>query len=282
MAPVTSVNRARIIAVMKLCISTLACPSWSLDQIIDGCVQFGIQGIDFRGIGAELDVTRLPEFNERFDKTLARLRAHRLVMPCLNTSIQLITPDARAWNAFLEECHRYAQIAGKCGTMYLRVFGGSLPDGMTRDAARVLGERHLRQLSKICRPHGCKPLLETHDAWRTADEVLELIHAFVPEDAGVVWDIEHTCNAGEPPDQTVQRLRRYIDHVHIKDAVITGGSRVNMLLGEGNLPIHECVRGLRDNGYDGWYCLETEKRWQKDAPDPEQSIPQFAQFMRSL
>lgn len=267
---------------MNLCISTLACPAWTLDQIIDGCVQAGIQGIDFRGIGDELDLTKLPEFNQHLDQTLARLRENRLDMPCLNTSIKLIEPDSQQWNAFLDECHRYAQLAGRCGTMYLRIFGGSIPQGMTRDEARVLGQRHLRQLSKICRPHGCKPVLETHDAWRTSDEVLELLHAFIPEDAGVLWDIEHPFNAGEPVKQTVERLRPYICHVHIKDRVITDDGRLNTLLGEGDLPIVECVQSLRETGYDGWWSLETEKRWMKQAPPPEQSVPQFATYMRSI
>ncbi len=267
---------------MKLCISTLVCPSWALDQIIDGCVQAGVQGIDFRGIGDELDITRLPEFNEHLDQTLARLREHNLAMPCLNTSIKLITPDTEKWNDFLEECQRYAQLAGRCGTMYLRVFGGSIPEGMSREEARVLGERHLRQLSKICRPHGCRPVLETHDAWKTSDQVLELVHELTPEEAGVLWDIEHPYGAGETVEQTVQGLRRYICHVHVKDSITSNGKRMNKLLGEGNLPIRECIQALRDINYDGWWSLETEKRWMKEAPEPEQSVPQFVQYMRSL
>src|SRR5690606_22139309 len=71
---VTIIGPMSIILGMKLCISTLACPTWTLDQIIAGCAQAGVQGIDFRGIGDELDITRLPEFNRRLDETLARFR----------------------------------------------------------------------------------------------------------------------------------------------------------------------------------------------------------------
>ena len=271
-----------IIVDMKLCISTLACPTWTLDQIIAGCAQAGVQGIDFRGIGDELDITRLPEFNQRLDETLARFREHGLSMPCLNTSIRLITPHAEEWNSFLDECQRYAQLAGQCGTMYLRVFGGAIPNTMTRDQARMLGERHLRQISKICRTHGCKVALETHDAWRTSDEVLELVHALTPDEVGVLWDIEHPIHGGEEVERTVQRLHRYICHVHIKDCVVEEGRRVSKLLGQGVVPIRECVQALRDTGYDGWWSLETEKRWDAQAPEPEQSIPQFVRYMRSL
>jgi sugar phosphate isomerase/epimerase len=42
---------------MKLTYSTLACPDWTLPQILDAAVAAGIAGIDFRGIGPELDIT---------------------------------------------------------------------------------------------------------------------------------------------------------------------------------------------------------------------------------
>ena len=49
---------------MKLCFSTLACPAWSLDQIIEPGVASGMQGVDFRGVGDEIDITKMPAFNE--------------------------------------------------------------------------------------------------------------------------------------------------------------------------------------------------------------------------
>ena len=52
------------------------------------------------------------------------------------------------------------------------------------------------------------------------------------------------------------------------------------LLGEGDLPLDRCIAALKSIGYDAWACLETEKRWHPTAPDPEQSVPQFAAYMR--
>src|SRR5687768_1457440 len=106
---------------MKLAISTLACPEWSLDQIVAACRSSGIEGIDFRGIGKELDITGLPEFNEGLDATLRKLRDLGIAMPCLNTSVRLIEPDAGQWIAMLEEVQRYARLAARCATQYLRI-----------------------------------------------------------------------------------------------------------------------------------------------------------------
>lgn len=264
---------------MQLCFSTLSSPDWTLDQIIEAAGRHQL-GVDFRGIGAELDITRLPAFNEQLDQTMDRLRAAGVALPCFNTSIKVVLSDAGQWSAFLDECQRYAELAGRTGTQYLRIFGGAIPEGMRREEAQVMGERHLRQLAKICRPHGCKPVLETHDAWRTSAEVLELVQGLAPEEVAVLWDVEHPFRAGEAARETAQNLRRYICHVHVKDS--SGDKREPRLLGEGDLPLQEAIAALHETGYDGWLSLETERRWSKVAPEPEQSIPQFAEYTRSI
>jgi sugar phosphate isomerase/epimerase len=267
---------------MKLAISTLACPNWSLEQIISAASASEIAGIDFRGIGSEIDITKLPQFGADLPETLASLREHHLVMPCLNTSVTLVVPDPEKWDLMLQEVQRYAQLASRTATRYMRVFGGSIPKNLTRDEAVHLAQRHLRQAVKICKPNGCQPLLETHDAWITSDQVLQLIHEFDPDDVGVLWDLEHPWRLGESPADTAVGLRRWIRHIHIKDTIRTDGKSRPVLLGEGELPLHECLAALQAIGYDGWISLETEKRWHPQGPEPEQSVPQFARYMRGL
>lgn len=267
---------------MKLSFSTLACPTWNLRAIVDTAAANGIEGVDFRGVGDEIDVTKLPAFNVELDATLAFMRERNVAMPCLNTSVTLVSPAPQRWQTMLDECRRYAQLAHRTGTRFIRCFGGAVPAGMTRDEASSMAHRHLRQLAKICRPNDCQMVLETHDAWSTSAEVLELIHEFNPDEVGVLWDMEHSHRQGEPSLETGGKLKRYIRHVHIKDSVPKEKNNSPRLLGEGDLPLVEFVQTLRAIGYDDWICLETEKRWHAEAPEPEQSIPQFATFMRKL
>lgn len=265
---------------MKLAISTLSCPAWDLDQIIDRCAAAGINGIDFRGIATEIDITQMPAFNAELPATLEKLRLRNLAMPCLNTSITLVTPATERWQMMLDEAARYASLAHKTATPFLRVFGGAVPKEMTRDEARSLAQRHARQLVKICRPHHCQILLEVHDAWSTSQGAMELVHEFVPDEFGILWDIEHSCRQGEAPLDTAKGLAKYIRHVHWKDHTL-GEKHVGTLIGEGVLPLKKCVAALKAISYDAWITLETEKRWQPGCPEPEESIPQFAQWMNA-
>jgi fatty-acyl-CoA synthase len=265
---------------MKLAISTLACPDWSLEQIIETVAANHIQGIDFRGLGPEIDITRLPAFNEDLPATLAALAERNIELPCYNTSVTLVTPAPERWQMMLEECHRYAQLAQKTRSPSLRIFGGAAPKGMTHDEALLLARRHLKQLSKLTRPFGCRVLLETHDAWTTGPAILQLLEGLNPADVGVLWDAEHPWRHGEPMAETAAALKHYLGHTHIKDTRHTGEQKEQMLLGEGQLPLKEFLAALRGIGYAGWVSLETEKRWVASAPDPDISIPQFARWMK--
>jgi sugar phosphate isomerase/epimerase len=269
--------------VMNLTVSTLACPDWSLAQIIDACAAADVGGIDFRGLGVEIDVTRLPEFNEDLEPTLAQLRTHNLTIPCFNTSVTLICPSAQRWQEMLDEAHRYATLAGKTHTPFLRIFGGAVPKHVSHDEGLAMAARHLRQIVKICKPHHTQPLVETHDDWSTSSAARNLLHEFDPSDAALLWDVESTYRAGETPRDTAESLRRHIRHIHLKDSLRASGNIVPKLLGEGDVPLADVFTALRGIGYDGWICLETEKRWHPEvAPAPEVSIPHFARFMKSM
>lgn len=268
---------------MQLCFSTLVCPNWTLPQIVGAAAAYGVDGIDLRGISTEIDVTRLTWFGQELPATLELLASHRLVVPCLNTSVTLVTPAAERWEMMLDECRRYAELAGRLGTKFLRIFGGGVPKGMTRGEGVVIAKRHLRQLIKLCGPHGCQVLLETHDDWAGSAQVLELVAEFRADDVAVLWDLEHPARRGESPRETAEALKGYVRHVHIKDSVRQEGKNLPRLLGEGELPLKELIGALRAVGYDRWICLETEKRWHpQDAPEPEQSIPQFVRYMKDV
>lgn len=250
--------------------------------MIEVCQAHQIGGIDFRGLQAQIDVTLTDAFTTHLSQTLDQLRTAGIALPCFNSSVTLITPAPSRWQQMLDEAKRTAELAVRTGTKMMRVFGGGIPKEMSREEAINLGQRHLRQLVKICNDSRLRPVVETHDDWRSSQHMLELVHEFPPEEVGILWDIEHTVRAGESPGDTAVSLKRYLQHVHVKDAKLSQSPRLNLLLGEGDLPIRDCVEALRTIGYDGWFCLETEKRWMEPAPEPEISIPQFARYMRDL
>ena len=78
---------------MKLSITTLGCPQWSLDEIIARCSAYGLDGIDFRGIRDVLDVTQLPDFTTEVGLTRRKMEDVGLCVSGISSSIRVCVPE---------------------------------------------------------------------------------------------------------------------------------------------------------------------------------------------
>ena len=47
------------------------------------------------------------------------------------------------------------------------------------------------------------------------------------------------------------------------------------------LPLKAVISRLRQDGYEGFYSFEWEKRWHPELPEPERALPRYVDFMRA-
>lgn len=105
-------------------------------------------------------------------------------------------------------------------------------------------------------------LVETHDSHPTGADVARLLRAAGTSGVGAVWDLMHTWLAGEGPTETAEALRLWPAYVQVKD--ISGAAdRTPMALGQGVLPLADCLRLLTP---DTWVSWEYEWLWHQHAP----------------
>ncbi|MBD2847033.1 sugar phosphate isomerase/epimerase [Paenibacillus sp. IB182496] len=269
---------------MKLSFSTLGCPDWPIDQIIERAAAYGYDGIDMRGCQGVMAVYTLPAFGPERASTKRRLEEAGLVVSCFSSSVTLVADgDKRAAN--VREITAYAQLCEFFGTPYIRVFGGAIGAAERADACAAAAE-HLRELSALARPYGVTLLLETHDDWTRHEDVEPLMALADAGDTAVLWDVHHPYRMhGEQPEDTLAALAPRIAYTHWKDSVPAPDTKHGhhyCLLGEGDVPLRRMFELLRETGYDGWYTLEWEKKWHPEIAEPETALPQYVQYMRAL
>ena len=52
------------------------------------------------------------------------------------------------------------------------------------------------------------------------------------------------------------------------------------LIGEGSIPIGDIVSTLLNDGYDGYFSLEWEKKWHPELPEIEEALKAYVSMMR--
>ncbi len=259
---------------MKLAFSTLGCPQWTWDRIVEQARVLGYDGIEVRGLLDEMDLEKLPPFAlQEQTATLARLHQLQLSLCCLDTSCAFLAGD---FDETLRAGRAAVDLATALGTPWIRVFGDRFPAGMEPAAAVAQVARGMNELGRHAEGQGVSVLLETHGDFAKS-ALLKDVFARVDSPAtGVLWDLANPFEVGDTLEQVWERLGPLIAHVHVKDMTERGKL---CLPGKGAVPIGRAVKLLRDGGYDGWLSFEWEKRWHTGLETPEVALPAYVDYM---
>lgn len=266
---------------MQLAFTTLGCPEWDMATIIGRAIDYGFDGVDFRGYRGALALPTLPEFSTARADTAARLRDANLAVCGFSSSACVCSKPAEA----LAEVRAYAALCPIFGTRFIRVFGGAIGTTPRAQAITRAGAT-LRAAAVIAADAGAQVVFETHDDWRSAAHVAAVLEEAQHPAAGVLWDVHHPYRTlGEAPRETWRLLGRWIRYTHFKDsrrAADTPRGYQYCATGTGDVPLAEIVAILQAGGYDGWYTLEWEKQWLPELAEPEEAFPAFVRYMRGL
>jgi len=262
---------------MKLSVSTLGCPTWTLDEILIRCKDYGYDAIELRGIGAELDVTKTPDFAtpDAMAATRRRIVDAGLDVSAIDSSCTFADP-AKTQES-LDHGRTQIDLAQAMGARFVRIFGGGYPDTVDTATAMDNVATGLVTLGDYAKSAGVTVVLETHDSFSTGAQVAAILSRVDHESVAALWDLHHPFRHGELPADTARLIGKNCVFTHVKDSV-PGGTYC--LLGDGDIPVLECLRELKKIGYDGYVSVEWEKRWRPEIVDPEIAFPQYAAKMR--
>ena len=267
---------------MKLSISTLGCPGRSLEETAALLGSCGVEGMEIRGIGGELEATKMPCLApENLVHTHEVLAEYRLTPLCLGSSVAMHRKGDNIALALAD-----AEVCARADIPAIRIFGNNLPTDAEARAAKLTSiANDIARLCRLASPLGVNIWLETHGDVNTVETLGEVIRACEGLlNFGVIWDVAHTftsqCRDFEP---VIDAIYPYVRHVHIKDRVTMPDGREQLCLpGRGELPLRDIVRALDARGYDGYYSLEWEKLWHPELEEPEVAFPYFVEFMRGI
>ncbi len=276
-------NKLKIGKFYKISFSTLGCPDWSFDKIIDFAKANDYKGIEVRGILREMDLTKVPEFsdNDAIAATLKKMEEHGLVFVDLGSSAAMHLPKGDERSKNLDEAKRFIDLAQKLKCPYIRVFPNQLPKDRDRQESLNLIIEGLRELGDYASDKNVVVLLESHGELIYKKDLVTVMEGAASPHVGLVWDI---CNmwiaTKEPPDEVYAALKPYIRHTHIKDLKLIDGKEEYVLLGTGIVPIFQAIDLLYKNNYPGYYSFEWEKLWHPEILDPQIALADYPVAMR--
>jgi sugar phosphate isomerase/epimerase len=267
---------------MRMAFSTLACPDWTMPQIVKIASSCGYDGIELRFVQGEDSLYKLAPFaGNALAQTRRALSENGLKICCVDTSCRFHSPDPNERSRWIAEGERMAVLTAELGSPAIRVFGDQIQPGADRESTRAWIAESIHELDRRIEPTGVEVWLETHGDFASAAETNAILNQSKSDRVGVIWDATNCwLESGETPQQGATGMRNAIRHVHIKDLRKSGESWEPVLNGEGSFPLEELRLALHDIGFDGYVSFEWEKKWHPQIRAAEVALPHFACWFR--
>jgi len=245
-----------------------------LEEICRLAGEFGIPGIELRGVGGRMD---MPQYFAEQQWTPDRVR--ELCRTC-NTELVVAGSSAklvRGSDADRRELLEFGTWADALGIPFIRIFGGGTwgKPLETADFERAAKLMAWWRAERRARGWQVDLLLETHDAFSASAPCLRL-NEFLEDPLPLIWDSHHTWRTGgEAPSTTWERIGSLVRHVHLKDSVDQPSARhpyTYVLPGDGQMPLADLMALLQGQGFCGFLSLEWERQWHPYLPPLREAL----------
>lgn len=141
------------------------------------------------------------------------------------------------------------------GTKYIRMFSFYY-DGDCTDEVRTEVFARLQKMLDYAKAEDVILLHENEkDIYGdTTERCVDVMQEFYCDNFKAVFDPANFVQCGQDTIEAYEKLKGYIEYVHIKDAKSIDNSVVPSGFGDGN--VEYILKDLIDNGYDGFLSLE--------------------------
>jgi sugar phosphate isomerase/epimerase len=260
--------------------STLACPHWQIETVIAKAVEYGYDGIEWRG-GPEGHVQpTMPAAQKQILQKM--LMDTGLIAIALTAYTSFVSPSAKERQSNVNELMRYTDLAAELDAPYVRTFLGELPAGTKLDLSiyRNISDC-LRVAAEYAESVGVKIAVEPHDDFVRSSTVAPIFQQ--PQDAlRVIWDLGNAFAAGEEPVEGYDLLKDHLAYVQVKDGKGRASDWQLCPLGEGEIPLAQAFALLTANDYQGAFSVEWEYAWHPELDPPEVALPAALRTVRKL
>jgi sugar phosphate isomerase/epimerase len=240
---------------MKYSFMSFSTPQLTLEENFSLARELGYDGLEPRAEEGHRHGIE-PDLSAK-DRDAVRLAAEAAGIPicCLATSRGYSIPDTVERE--IELTHTFIDLAADIGTDRLRVFGGGIAEGVSREEAIENLAKALAAVADHAGERDVTLCIETHDSWCDPAHVADALGRVDHPHIAVNWDVMHPPRVtGCSMDDAFTALKPWIRHVHVHDGVGDKSKLELKPMGEGEYDHARVIQLLKQWGYDGYISGE--------------------------
>lgn len=215
--------------------------------------RLGIEYFEPRGIDG-MSISRLSD--EEVYALKDKMKQHGIKVSAIGSPIGKMKPDV-TFEEHFEVFKRVVRTAKLLDARYIRMFS-FFHDGSGEWTAEQR-EEVLARLRKMIQYAQEQDVILLHENEKdiygdTADRCLDLMKELSCEHFRAIFDFANFVQCGQDTKDAYEKLKDYIEYIHVKDAMLADGSVVPAGYGDGN--VEYILNDIITNGFNGFLSLE--------------------------
>jgi len=271
---------------LRSAFSTVACPEWTLERVVESAARYGYAGVELRSFGAgstqlacDPALTQNTKVRSLFSEAGVAMAGVasgcRFDAPIFPPVIGHVLEQSMA---SVHEGRHLVDVAMASGAEYLRVYAFGQPERERRGRTiRRICER-LAQVVDHAHKRGVRLVIENGGAFSRAEDIADIIARINSPLLGACYDLSAAMAAGDDPVAGVRLLGRRLWAARIKDRDADGSP---CMLGEGELPCRDFVHALTTSlgSRDAWLVFSWDRMWRPEIAPASEVLGEAVQRM---
>lgn len=235
---------------MELGFSTIACPDWDFNTIIQRTAEMGFEAIELRGLPGCRHLPACRDLTEDPSDVQERCRAAGVRLVCLASSIEFTTSDRSQRRGLIENAKDYLVLAGQLKCWYVRFpMGTARQVGDGRQSALINIAESMRELVAVAAANNIAILLENAGNLVTSRDMWYVLDAVDHPSLQCAWNPLTAAAIGEDYGLSIPRVGRRLAVTYLVDGKRNEEGRFAQYAppGEGDLDLYRylmVIKGL--------------------------------------
>ena len=240
---------------MRFSFMSFSCPEANFAEFIAIARRYGYDGVEPRIDAGHKHGIEIGAPDAVLAAAKQTAADNGIAIGCVATSCMYADPAKTAEN--VARTKGAIELAAALGCPAIRVFGGQIPKGLTREDSLKAVVAALDQVKGLAESKNVTICVETHDSWCDPKDVMNVIESVGSPYVAANWDVMHPVNAaGYDMEDAFNVLNGHIRHVHVHDGTRQNGSMKLAPIGEGVVDHRTALRLLKGSGYGGYVSGE--------------------------
>ncbi len=268
---------------MKIGFSSLVCPAWDVDTIIENASALKFDGVELRGLQGQMHLPVVPALAGQPDQVRGRFEKAGVELVCLGASATLDAKSTQRRATQKAEIIEFVELAAKLGCPSVRIFAGEVQKWDNPHAALSRIASAVTELVPTLTRFDVTLLIENGGDFCGSDDIWFLIDSIDHPNVRACWNQCNALTGLEQATTSIPRLGNKMRMVHVCDAKFDEHGILDeyVLPGLGDADVETQVNLLRGLTFDRYLMFEWPKMWVGSLPAPETALPSVAEFLQS-